>query len=51
VYRPKRFTGETLAIKASVPKGRTRIWTGNWTLLGHYAASSGDFLPTFRDKL
>jgi len=24
---------------------------GNCVLLGHYAASSGNFLPTFRDNL
>jgi hypothetical protein len=28
-----------------------RTFLENWALLGHYAASSGNFLPTFRDNL
>ena len=29
----------------------TKVWKDNCALLGYYAASSGNFLPTFRDNL
>jgi len=37
--------------KVGVISGFRREEDENCTLLGHYAASSGNFLPTFRDNL
>jgi len=37
--------------KTFIPSCQNNVFAENCSVLGHYATSSGNFLPTFRDNL